>query len=164
MSRIFLEKTNRAHEVFIEKLNLHDASDSDFTYWISSAALSLCVSEKNVELKGKLKYTDELVKAVKKGFEQKNLLHDSSEEERDCMTYSTALFTKIIKDKPDDSNTLETSIASVSKESEEEVVQVSTTAKSTKVMVGEDVKCAICRQRTNDQKSYHVLMYFACNV
>lgn len=143
-----VQEANSAHEVFLEKLSAHNEPDSDFPYWLSSATLNLCMDFEDVKLKDQLKHVDKLVKAVKEGFEQKHLLLNLSSEERERMIYSKKLFTKIFKNKPDNSKTVEASIASVWKESEEEVVQESTTAKRRKVMFGgkEEVKCAICRQ------------------
>lgn len=88
--RDFVETVNIGHEAFLKKLSLHDARDSDFPYWLSSAALNLCL---NSELRDKLKYVDDLHQVVKHSFELLKDVSDSlSEEERERLEYCQALF------------------------------------------------------------------------
>lgn len=101
-----LETVNRGHEAFLKKLEKLDLSDSSYPYWLSSAALNLCVNLKDDELQGKLIHADRLVAAVKKGFEQmKDLLGDLSEEERDRMVYCRSRLAHILKENLDDKRT-----------------------------------------------------------
>lgn len=78
----FVEKANRADEVFLKKLRLPEAPDCDFPYyWLSSAALILCLNLKDVEFRSKLKYVDDLVEALKNGFEEIKDVSDNLPEE-----------------------------------------------------------------------------------
>lgn len=94
----FVEESNLAHTVFLEKLGHNDAQVSDFHFWLSSAALNLCVILNNAKLKDKLIHADQLVKEVKRGFEREDLLRDLSEEEIERVSYSKALFAKTFKE------------------------------------------------------------------
>lgn len=102
-----VETVNLGHEAFLNKLKSLRTSDSSFPYWLSSAALNLCVTFENDKLHGKLKHVDDLVKVVQEGFEQmKDLLHDLSEEERSHVAHCQGLFTDVleknaVKDKTD---------------------------------------------------------------
>lgn len=101
-----VETVNLGHEAFLNKLKPLKASDSSFPYWLSSAALNLCVTIGNDKLQGKLKHVDDLVKVVQEGFEQmKDLLHDLSEEEQSHMAYCQGHFTEIYEINADKSKT-----------------------------------------------------------
>lgn len=141
-----VEVVNRGHEAFLVKLRLPDAPD--FSHWLSIAARTLCLNVKNVDIRDKMKHVEELVEAVKKGFERKDLLKDLSEEEKAGLTYSKKRFTTVFEDKLGESKTVEPSLATASKDSEANVVQESLSALKGNVMVGgyEGAKCAICMQ------------------
>lgn len=79
----------------------HDAYD--FPYWLSSAALSLCINYQNVEIRDQLKHVDELVVEIEKGFQRNDLLSfDLSEDEKDRLIYSKKRFTKVFREKLDE--------------------------------------------------------------
>lgn len=132
----FVVETNKAHERYIQKLQ--NKSDDNFSYWLSSAATHLCVIFDDVKLKDKLTHVDELVQAVKKGFKRKDMPRNLSRVEQNDLMYSKALFTKIFKNKPDESH------VSGLKELELEVVQDSMTAKGTGVK-GKEAECTMGR-------------------
>lgn len=143
-----IKTSNGGHEAFLEKLKSIKASDSNFLYWLSSAAVNLCLAFKNVKLRSKLIHYEELSKAVKEGFDQiKDLLDDLSEEEKYNMDFSKAFFTQTFEVKPDGGKTVVVARVTVSEDSEEEVFHEGMTVKRTNVTVGgkEEVKCAVCR-------------------
>lgn len=112
----FVEIANRAHKAFTEKLTSLKASDSSFPFWLSSAAINLCVHFGDVDLRDKLIHVDDLVKLVKHGFEQSNdLLAHLPEEELDHLEYSRAFFAETFDGKSQESKTVEVTGATVSK-------------------------------------------------
>src|SRR6218665_17670 len=101
MSEIDLaEAANFGHEALLNELKPLKASDSTFPYWLSSAALDLCVALTNDKLKDKLKNVKKLRTKVKWGFEEiKNFWDFLSEEEKEHMDYCQSRFNRICGEK-----------------------------------------------------------------
>lgn len=128
----FQEIINKGHEAFLEKLRLLNASDSSFAFWLSSAAINLCVNFKDVDLRGNLKHANDLVKVVKEGFEQMKVLSpDLSKDERDRLEYSQAFFADTFEEKSGESKVVKESLK---------------LKETTELTLGnEETKCLICK-------------------
>lgn len=117
---------------FLEELNRRKVSDSDYPYWLSSAAINVCLAVDDVELQDMRQNIDDLARAVKNGFEQlSDRLNSLSEEDRDSIESSQAYFVKAFEGK-----------LAKGKAHEEEVVEKSKAAKETSALVcgNEEVK------------------------
>lgn len=96
-----VKETHEAQKVFLETLSQLDASHSDFPYLLSSAAINMCLEHKDVKLGNKIDHYDDLIIKVKMGFEKmKNYSGDLSEEEKDRLDFSRALFTRTFDERP----------------------------------------------------------------
>lgn len=98
----YQETVYRGCEAFLRKLSPLGVSDSSFSYWLTSAALNLCVNVDIVQSQSRPKYVDDLVEKVKNGLEQmkeKKLLNALPEEERARLKYCQELFARTLNGK-----------------------------------------------------------------
>lgn len=162
----YVDTANRAHESFLKKLRPLKTSDSSFSFSLSRAAQNLCMIFDNDidELKGKLTHVKDLIGVVKEGFEKmKDLLPRLSEEDRDDLIFSQALYTQSFNGKTDEENIAEVTSATASIESEKDVVQKSMTAKETNFVMAfgkEETKCLIFKESLKKPKILPCLHVF----
>ena len=84
-----METINRGHETFLKKLRELKVSDSSYCYWLTSAALNLCVNLRDGKIQStRLKNAPKLITEVTNGFKlMKTLLGTLSEEKKDRIEY-----------------------------------------------------------------------------
>src|SRR6218665_1293652 len=82
-------------DMYLEKLDQLTATDTDFTFWVTSAALHMCVYAQGVELNGWAKYP-ELIEKVTHGLDvirNQALFTDLALDAMEDFEYCKALFT-----------------------------------------------------------------------
>lgn len=150
----FSEIVNNSHESFLKKLAQLEESDSSFPFWLSSAAINLCVNSEDADLTGKLKHADALVTAVRKGFVRvKNCLSDLSKEQRYDMECSEALFAETFDRKSHSGNMAEETRTTRSRTSDEKAIQGTTSNETISRTFGKgQTKCSVCKDNFKKPK------------
>lgn len=86
---------------FLEQLKSHNVSHVDYPYWLSSAAVNICLAKENNELKDKLneQQLNDLIGEIRNGYrEMDRMLNTLPEEDRERIESSQWHFKDVFGD------------------------------------------------------------------